>query len=106
MDKSDSKYSSYLEILDRELVPAMCCTEPIAIAYAAAKASCEAKIAMAVEAGIMGFEMYEEGSEFLDGDGIVSKGVENTINNVSYLGHYGMKDTDEKIIEIMSKCYS
>lgn len=71
-----------------------------------AKASCAAKIAMAVEAGIMGFEMYEEGNEFLDGDGIVSKGVENTINNVSYLGHYGMKDTDEKIIEIMSKCYS
>ncbi len=71
-----------------------------------AKASCAAKIAMAVEAGIMGFEMYEDGNEFLDGDGIVSKGVENTINNVSYLGHYGMKDTDEKIIEIMSKCYS
>ncbi len=71
-----------------------------------AKASCAAKIAIAVEAGIMGFEMYEDGNEFLDGDGIVSKGVENTINNVSYLGHYGMKDTDEKIIEIMSKCYS
>lgn len=49
MEKSDLKYSSYMEILDRELLPAMGCTEPIAIAFAAAAA----KIAMAVEAGIM-----------------------------------------------------
>ena len=32
------KYSDYLQILKEELVPAMGCTEPIAIAYAAAKA--------------------------------------------------------------------
>ena len=32
------KYNDYLQILKEELVPAMGCTEPIAIAYAAAKA--------------------------------------------------------------------
>ena len=37
MMKKD-KYNDYLQILKEELVPAMGCTEPIAIAYAAAKA--------------------------------------------------------------------
>ena len=31
-------YNGYLEILKEEIVPAMGCTEPIAIAYASAKA--------------------------------------------------------------------
>ncbi len=69
-----------------------------------AKASCAAKIAMAVDAGIMGYEMYCEGCEFFGGEGLVSKGVENTINNISILGHDGMKETDKKIIEIMTGC--
>lgn len=34
----EHKYNDYLQILKEELVPAMGCTEPIAIAYAAAKA--------------------------------------------------------------------
>lgn len=68
-----------------------------------AKASCAAKVAMSVEAGILGFEMYMNGSQFRAGDGLVSKGVENTIENISKLGHDGMKETDKKIIEIMTK---
>ena len=36
--KNDIRYITYLNILKEELVPAMGCTEPIAIAYAAAKA--------------------------------------------------------------------
>lgn len=44
-----------------------------------AKASCAAKIATAIDAGILGYHMYKEGQQFYGGDGIVSKGVENTI---------------------------
>ena len=66
-----------------------------------AKASCAAKIASAVEAGILGMEMYRRGSQFLSGDGIVTKGVENTIRNVSHLASEGMRKTDSEIIKIM-----
>lgn len=66
-----------------------------------AKPSCAAKIAMAVEAGIMGYEMWKNGSQFHGGDGIVEKGVENTIKNVGRLAKEGMSDTDREIIEIM-----
>jgi len=38
MEKTDAKYGAYIQILKEELVPAMGCTEPIALAYAAAKA--------------------------------------------------------------------
>ena len=38
MEKNSPIYNCYVEILKRELVPAMGCTEPIAIAYCAAKA--------------------------------------------------------------------
>ncbi len=69
-----------------------------------AKASCAAKISMAVDAGIMGYEMYCEGCQFFGGEGLVSKGVENTIRNIYALGREGMKETDKKIIEIMTGC--
>lgn len=35
MQKSDRKYLDYVKILEEELIPAMGCTEPIAIVYAA-----------------------------------------------------------------------
>ena len=66
-----------------------------------AKPSCAAKIAMAVEAGIMGWEMAKAGSQFYGGDGIVTKGVENTIRNVGRLAKDGMSETDKEIIRIM-----
>ena len=66
-----------------------------------AKASCAAKIASAVEAGILGMEMFQHGSQFVGGDGIVTKGVENTIENVSRLASRGMRKTDSEIIRIM-----
>ena len=68
-----------------------------------AKASCAAKIASAVEAGLLGMEMFRQGSQFYGGDGIVSKGVENTIDNVSRLASQGMRKTDAEIIKIMLK---
>lgn len=68
-----------------------------------AKPSCAAKIAMAVEAGFMGYEMMKAGKEFVGGDGIVTKGVENTIKNVGRLARQGMSETDKEIIKIMLK---
>lgn len=66
-----------------------------------AKASCAAKIASAVDAGILGYNMYKRGQEFRAGDGIVTKGVDETIRNVGRLGKDGMKETNEEIINIM-----
>jgi L-cysteine desulfidase len=66
-----------------------------------AKASCAAKIAAAVDAGILGFEMYRNGQQFYGGDGLVKKGVENTIRNISRLGRIGMRETDKEIINMM-----
>ena len=37
MEKKDPRYQAYIQILKEELIPAMGCTEPIALAYAAAK---------------------------------------------------------------------
>lgn len=66
-----------------------------------AKASCAAKIASAVEAGLLGFQMYNHDRQFYGGDGIVLKGVENTIKAVSRVARDGMKVTDEEIIKLM-----
>ncbi len=68
-----------------------------------AKSSCAAKIAMAVEAGILGFEMYSCGKQFYGGDGLVAKGVENSIANFSRLGRVGMRETDKEIIRMMTE---
>lgn len=66
-----------------------------------AKPSCAAKIASSVEAGILGFHMYQKGQQFYGGDGLVVKGVENTIKNIGRLGREGMKETDKEIIRMM-----
>ena len=69
-----------------------------------AKASCAAKIASAVEAGLMGMHMQLAGEQFYGGDGIVTKGVENTIANIGRLASVGMAQTDKEIIDIMVGC--
>ena len=66
-----------------------------------AKASCAAKIAASVDAGILGLAMYENGNQFFGGDGIVKKGVENTIATVGKLARIGMEQTDKEIIRLM-----
>ncbi len=68
-----------------------------------AKASCAAKIASSVDAGILGYQMYMNGQEFYGGDGIIVKGVEETIKNIGILGKDGMKSTNEEIIKMMIK---
>ncbi len=66
-----------------------------------AKPSCAAKIAAAVDAGILGYHMYLEGQQFYGGDGIVTKGVDNTVYNIGKLAREGMRETDRTILEIM-----
>jgi L-cysteine desulfidase len=66
-----------------------------------AKASCAAKIATAVESGLLGLNMYYNGNEFYAGEGIVKAGVEDTIRSVSRLVQKGMRETDKEIIRIM-----
>jgi L-cysteine desulfidase len=66
-----------------------------------AKCSCAAKISMAVDAGIMGMDMTFSGHQFYSGEGIVTKGVENTISNIGRLAKLGMSETDKEIIKIM-----
>ena len=67
-----------------------------------AKASCAAKIASAVDAGLLGFYMYQKGQQFRGGDGIISKGVEETIRNIGLLATQGMRETDREILDIMT----
>lgn len=69
-----------------------------------AKASCAAKIAVAVDAGILGCEMRKSGNQFQGGDGIVSDEIEQTIRNVGLLGKEGMSETDKEILHIMTSC--
>lgn len=66
-----------------------------------AKASCAAKIASSVDAGLLGLTMYKNGNQFYSGEGLVAKGVENTIRNIGSLARNGMAGTDKEIIRLM-----
>ena len=69
-----------------------------------AKPSCAAKIAAAVDAGILGYHMYLEDQQFYGGDGIITKGADKTVHNVGRLAREGMRETDRTILEIMMQC--
>lgn len=56
-----------------------------------------------MDTGILGYKMYKKGQQFYVGDGLVAKGVENTIRNIGRLGKEGMKETDKEIIRIMTE---
>ena len=66
-----------------------------------AKPSCATKIASAVEAGLLGFDLYEKGKALHGGDGILKNDVERTIESVGQLAREGMRETDEEILDIM-----
>ena len=68
-----------------------------------AKASCAAKIATAVDSGLMGYYMCKNKKNFCNGDGIVGDGIEKTIKNVGTLASKGMRETDKVIIDIMTE---
>ncbi|MCH5278308.1 MAG: serine dehydratase subunit alpha family protein [Christensenellaceae bacterium] len=68
-----------------------------------AKASCAGKIAAAVNAGLLGYNMCLNGSQFSAGDGFVCQCVEKTIENVGRIGRDGMRETDKEILRIMTE---
>ncbi len=68
-----------------------------------AKPSCAAKIASAVDAALLGWELAKNGKGFLPGEGIVKADIEGTIAAVGRLGHCGMRRTDLEIISIMTE---
>ena len=45
--------------------------------------------------------MYTQKQEFVSGDGIVVKGVDNTIRNIGRLAKDGMRETETEILSIM-----
>ena len=68
-----------------------------------AKASCAAKIATSVFSALLGYKMYLAGREFVSGEGLVTKGVDKTIENFGRLAKIGMRETDKEIIKIMTE---
>lgn len=66
-----------------------------------AKPSCAAKIASAVHAGLLGYQIAKAGISFQSGDGLIKSNVENTISSISRMGHFGMSSTDSEVIKIM-----
>lgn len=68
-----------------------------------AKPSCAAKIAESIDAGVLGYHMWEMHQQFREGDGIVTKGVEETIANIGILAQEGMQQTDKTILGIMTE---
>ncbi len=66
-----------------------------------AKSSCAGKIALALEAGFIGYDMYLHNKEFKAGEGIIKKGVDRTIKSVGRLASQGMKETDKEILAMM-----
>ena len=68
-----------------------------------AKPSCAAKIAAAVETGILGYQMYLHQQQFLSGEGIVAPNADETVRNIGRIASEGMIETDQTIISIMQK---
>jgi L-cysteine desulfidase len=94
-------YGADLKVICHTIVNALAVTS--GIVCDGAKSSCAAKIATAVETGIFGFEMYRNGQQFYGGDGLVVKGVENSIANFARLACIGMRETDHEIILMMTE---
>lgn len=66
-----------------------------------AKRSCAAKIASAVDAALMGYQMALAGQAFQPGEGLISGDIEHTIDNIGRVGRDGMESTDIEILKVM-----
>ncbi len=66
-----------------------------------AKASCAAKISIAVENAMMAFQLANAGHVFQPGEGMTMEDPEETIAAIGRMGRKGMKGTDVEILKIM-----
>ena len=66
-----------------------------------AKPSCAAKIASAVDAAILGWNLSRDGKGFHGGEGLIKDSIEETIQSIAWVGRVGMKETDREILDIM-----
>lgn len=66
-----------------------------------AKPSCAAKIASAVDATLMAYDLASERQAFAPSEGIVDNDVEGTIKNIGDIAKMGMQSTDNEILQIM-----
>lgn len=66
-----------------------------------AKPSCASKIAVALDAAMLAYEMAKKGFAFQEGEGIVMDNAEKTIRSVGRMARRGMAGTDTEILEIM-----
>lgn len=66
-----------------------------------AKASCAAKIATAVDAGISGYYLAKNNRNFEAGDGLLKDDIEETIRSIGYVAKEGMKETDIIVLNTM-----
>ena len=94
-------YGGGEEVISHTIVNTLAITS--GIVCDGAKSSCAAKIATAVGTGIFGYEMYQNGQQFFNGEGLVLEGVERSIDNFARLGRIGMKETDVEIIKMMTE---
>lgn len=66
-----------------------------------AKASCAMKIASSIRNAWLAYQQAKTGNSFNPGDGIVMDDIDQTIRTVSNIARYGMKSTDEVILNEM-----
>lgn len=87
------------ELIEKTIVNTICTAG--GMVCDGAKPSCASKIATALEAATLAYEMAKEGFAFQPGEGLVMDSADNTIKSVGRMAKDGMLSTDEEILEIM-----
>lgn len=96
------KYGANYDIIAHAIVNTLATVS--GIVCDGAKPSCASKIAVSIQAGILGMNMYaQDRQQFLGGEGIVKKGVDNTISSIGRMASKGMRETDREILRIMTE---
>lgn len=68
-----------------------------------AKPSCAAKIASAIDTGILGYQMYLHRQQFYHGDGVVAPNADTAVHSIGRLTSEGMIETDQTILGVMQQ---